>query len=416
LCLLVFLFVQPILYSKSVNFFNVCLAVILLDAVIFCLMHIAVLAGVLIGHANEKRIKMLMRGAKPPQQILASIIIAARNEEADLPLLLSSLASQTYPNIEIIFLDDDSDDATPRLLAEFAALRLPNIRRVKVVRLPPSRAQNRKQAALNVGIREAQGGYLLFTDADCALGPKWVETHAAFFDAAPELGLVLGPVYKTDFRSPAPPEAESEAKLAHTWLYDYQCYDHAARYMYIASAAGLGAASGAFGNNIALRRAALDEIGGYETVPVTLTEDTALIVEIRKRSHYKIAAVWDSEARVFTRTETSWKRFVNQTLRWHRGGFFSRDIVTRAPFAFLGFTAMFCVASYFIAPFIPIFAIVILTHLINLCYCNIPTRLYSKGATSISKSRWTIFALGIVTFFGYLSALCLAGKKPEWKR
>src|SRR5947209_595589 len=47
-----------------------------------------------------------------------SIIVPARDEERNLPALLPSLLSQHYPNYEVIVVDDQSDDATPRILEE----------------------------------------------------------------------------------------------------------------------------------------------------------------------------------------------------------------------------------------------------------------------------------------------------------
>ncbi len=41
----------------------------------------------------------------------------------------------------------------------------------------------------------------------------------------------------------------------------YQCYDHVIRYNYLAGAIGLGAAGGGFGNNLIIRKKALDAAG-----------------------------------------------------------------------------------------------------------------------------------------------------------
>src|SRR5690348_15673258 len=50
-----------------------------------------------------------------------SIIVPARNEENNLPDLLPTLLGQHYPNYEVIVVDDESEDATPRILEEWAA-------------------------------------------------------------------------------------------------------------------------------------------------------------------------------------------------------------------------------------------------------------------------------------------------------
>src|SRR4051794_2133575 len=48
---------------------------------------------------------------------LVSIIVPARNEERNLPRLLPGLLSQRYPRYEVIVVDDQSNDATPEILA-----------------------------------------------------------------------------------------------------------------------------------------------------------------------------------------------------------------------------------------------------------------------------------------------------------
>src|SRR5689334_6868919 len=59
-----------------------------------------------------------------------SIIVPARNEESNLPGLLPTLLNQRYPNYEVIVVDDQSEDATPRILEEWAA----RASRLRVVR------------------------------------------------------------------------------------------------------------------------------------------------------------------------------------------------------------------------------------------------------------------------------------------
>ena len=50
-----------------------------------------------------------------------SLIFAARDEEEKLPGALATLAALDYPHLEIIAVDDRSEDATGRILDEFAA-------------------------------------------------------------------------------------------------------------------------------------------------------------------------------------------------------------------------------------------------------------------------------------------------------
>jgi chlorobactene glucosyltransferase len=110
---------------------------------------------------------------------LVSIVVPARNEERNLPRLLPSLLGQRYPDYEVIVVDDQSDDATPRILAEWAA----RDRRLKVVRgadLPAGEGWMGKPHAMHQGALAASGEWLLFTDADTVHAPQALSSTVAY--------------------------------------------------------------------------------------------------------------------------------------------------------------------------------------------------------------------------------------------
>jgi chlorobactene glucosyltransferase len=92
-----------------------------------------------------------------------TVIVPARNEERNLPRLLPSLLSQRYPSYEVIVVDDQSTDATPRILAEWAE-RDARLKVVRGVELP--QGWKGKPHAMHQGAQVATGEWLLFTDAD----------------------------------------------------------------------------------------------------------------------------------------------------------------------------------------------------------------------------------------------------------
>ncbi|HLZ13795.1 MAG TPA: glycosyltransferase family 2 protein [Candidatus Acidoferrum sp.] len=92
-----------------------------------------------------------------------SILFAARDEEEKLAAALRTLVAMDYPNLEIVAVDDRSADATPRILADFAA-RDARIRVVRIDELPEGWLG--KPHALQRGYEAASGDWLLFTDAD----------------------------------------------------------------------------------------------------------------------------------------------------------------------------------------------------------------------------------------------------------
>ena len=97
-----------------------------------------------------------------------SLLFAARDEEEKLPAALATLMEMDYPDMEIIAVNDRSQDATGRILDEFAA-RHPRLRVVHVNQLPPGWLG--KPHALQKAYEISTGEWLLFTDADVRFKP-----------------------------------------------------------------------------------------------------------------------------------------------------------------------------------------------------------------------------------------------------
>ena len=87
-----------------------------------------------------------------------SVIIPVYNVEKYLRQCLDSVTGQTLENIEIICVDDGSDDSSPRILEEYAA----KDSRIKVLTQKNAGAG----AARNKGLAAAKGRYLSFLDSD----------------------------------------------------------------------------------------------------------------------------------------------------------------------------------------------------------------------------------------------------------
>jgi glycosyltransferase involved in cell wall biosynthesis len=110
---------------------------------------------------------------------LVSILIPARNEENNLAALLPTLISQTYPNIEVIVLDDHSEDRTLEVAHSFA-LRDPRFRVVPGAPLMPGWLG--KPNACQQLIEAANGEYLVFTDADTTWNANAIDTVITAFE------------------------------------------------------------------------------------------------------------------------------------------------------------------------------------------------------------------------------------------
>jgi glycosyltransferase involved in cell wall biosynthesis len=97
-----------------------------------------------------------------------SLIFSARDEEEKLPAALATLAALDYPNLEIIAVDDRSQDSTGAILEEFTR-RHPRLRALHVTELPNGWLG--KPHALQHAYEQSTGEWLLFTDADVRFAP-----------------------------------------------------------------------------------------------------------------------------------------------------------------------------------------------------------------------------------------------------
>ncbi len=110
----------------------------------------------------------LPEGSLPEPHPLISVIIPARNEQRNIHRCIQALLSQTYPNYEIIVVDDHSTDETPQILSELT-ITISRLRVIQGSELPPGWAG--KPHALVQGAAAAQGEWLCFMDADTFAEP-----------------------------------------------------------------------------------------------------------------------------------------------------------------------------------------------------------------------------------------------------
>lgn len=103
-----------------------------------------------------------------------SVIVPVRNRRALLEHLLESLAAQSYPDFEVVVVDDGSTDGS----GEAAARRAAGGRAVRVV----EGGGHGAVAARCRGVADARGEILAFTDSDCWADPDWLAAAVHHFD------------------------------------------------------------------------------------------------------------------------------------------------------------------------------------------------------------------------------------------
>ena len=95
------------------------------------------------------------------KKVLISVIITSKNEEKIIDKLFKSIFRQTYKNLEVILVDNNSTDNTQKIAEKY---------KVKVYSFGPERSAQR-----NFGAKKSTGEFLLFLDADMELTTKVIE-------------------------------------------------------------------------------------------------------------------------------------------------------------------------------------------------------------------------------------------------
>jgi len=157
----------------------------------FTLSTLLFLAGLWVTYwvHNHNHLDIIVEPVPPPQGgPLISVCVPARNEAANIRPCIEALLSQTYPNLEVIVLDDRSGDATLAILQQ-----LPDDPRLRILHgseLPDGWAG--KPHALYQAAAAARGNWLCFVDADTFLTPEAVAScHAKAIATSADLFTIM---------------------------------------------------------------------------------------------------------------------------------------------------------------------------------------------------------------------------------
>ncbi len=268
-----------------------------------------------------------------PSGPAATIVVAARNEAAVLPLTLAALLAQSEPADAIIVMDDGSSDGTAALLAREYGLAVPEPGTLGGPDQGPGEAGVGKESArypslrwlrlphggkargLNVACSLATTELVLTVDADTLLDPGALAAMRRAFAADPAL------VAATGVLTPVCGPSLSGRLLEWFQTYEY-VRNFLSRYAWMRMD-GLLLISGAFG---CYRRAPLLAVGGFD--PDCLVEDYELTHRLRDHAArsgqvWRTAVVGTAHAR--TDAPATLPAFLRQRRRWF-GGFLQTQL------------------------------------------------------------------------------------------
>jgi glycosyltransferase involved in cell wall biosynthesis len=112
---------------------------------------------------------------------LVSVLVPAFNAARYLREAVDSILGQSYPNVEVLLLDDASSDETGSIAATYGG-------RIRYVRQPKNLGIYDN---VNVGIGLARGDFIATYHADDFYSPTIVSTQVEFFELHPDVGAVF---------------------------------------------------------------------------------------------------------------------------------------------------------------------------------------------------------------------------------
>ena len=131
---------------------------------------------------------------------LVSIILATYNRRNLIGESITSVLNQTYPNWELIIVDDGSDDDTSEIVKQYAD------KRIDYFRVPHTGMLG---AVRNLGIRKAKGEYIAFQDSDDIWREDKLTYQLQLFNKHPEAFFGLSNNNQFGEHAVRPPEYEN---------------------------------------------------------------------------------------------------------------------------------------------------------------------------------------------------------------
>lgn len=248
-----------------------------------------------IGFVNVK----IFQSVNTVAQTKFSVIIPFRNEADNLPQLLQSLALLDYPHdlFEICLVNDASTDNSVEIInnfKQFVTLKIKLINNQHFYKSP-------KKSAITTGINQTQFEWIVATDADCLVPPKWLSLFNNFIACN-----------KVDFI------ASAVAYNTKNSFFDaFQALDFLSLQGATIGAFGIQKAFMCNGANLAYKRSVFTEINGFQgNTNLASGDDVFLLQKVLDQKQFIAKYLKSQDHIVLTRPVNSLKALFAQRIRW----------------------------------------------------------------------------------------------------
>ena len=260
----------------------------------------------------------------PGEAPTVTVIVPARNEADSIEACIESILANEYPNgrLSVCVVDDGSTDATAYRVRRLAGQSLPSpiaagdepsdaltdapddaardAARVHLVQVngddaPGAHVSGHKGLALKRGIDASRGEVVLTTDADCVVGPRWVQTMVR--RCTEETPFVSGPV---------------RLQYSERWFERYQALEMTLLVALGAGGIGTGFPAICNGANLAIHRSLLAAYDAGDG----LAADELLLQHVAYDTEHDVAFEAHPDAIVDTRPVGTAREYLQQRARW----------------------------------------------------------------------------------------------------
>lgn len=259
-----------------------------------------------VGIVRIKKSVPLVQNSK----ISLSVVVALRNEELNVDLLLNSLLLQNYSseNFEIVLVNDHSTDLTWAKLKAWTEKH----NNITLIDLPIG--QEGKKQAIALGVNQAKFDIIVLTDADCTHPKSWLQSMSNRFSET-DANFIIGPVM-----------------LSHTnsFFEQMQALEHCSLTASTLGACGLGLPFMASSANLAFNKRRLAFNAQMLNPSQSSGDDVFLLHSAKRLKNNNIQCVRSKTSLVYSKTTKSFIDFLRQRARWASKASAYRDPISIA--------------------------------------------------------------------------------------
>ncbi|WP_017732901.1 glycosyltransferase family 2 protein [Nafulsella turpanensis] len=233
-----------------------------------------------------------------------AVLLAVRNEAPRLSRCLNALSALDYPaeKLQVWIGNDASEDETKAVAGAFCQGRAG----WRVLDIEEDWGQAKGKANVLAQLAHAAGEepeFFFITDADVAVSASWIKSMLGHF--TPEVAIVSGTCI-----------VEGRHFFARMQRFDWALNQGLAKAYSLLR--GAKKTLTVFGNNMAVRKEAYRKVGGFASIPFSVTEDFELHRQL-SRLGYRSLHTLDPTAKSHTLPIERWKNLLHQRRRWMEG-------------------------------------------------------------------------------------------------